>query len=314
MSKRHNRDLNKKGKVKILVIISVILSMLVIVGFTTSNILSENLKAEAGETTSTNDKENNKKEPEKPKLDNSGYLPLDEDPNADDAKMISDNLQALLKGEKQFPVREDGKKVVYLTFDDGPSTKVTPKILDILKEKNVKGTFFVLGNSLQDNTEAQEILKRTAKEGHAIANHSYSHNYKKLYPNRTVNVTNFMEDIEHCNTILKQVLGKDFHTEVIRFPGGYWSWNGREAIKEELDNKEYHILEWNALTKDSEGAPKTADQMVSIVKEQMNKLGPNADHVVLLMHDINSKEETAKALPQIIDYYNSLGFEFRTMK
>ncbi|MGL4773236.1 MAG: polysaccharide deacetylase family protein [Clostridium sp.] len=301
----------QKGKKKIIFGFVIILCMLGVIGFTASKLGGDNIKVQAGEN---NQEENIPTEPEKPKLDNSGYLTLEEDPNADDATMVSENLQGLLKGQKQFPVRTDGKKVVYLTFDDGPSTKVTPEILDTLDKYSVKGTFFVLGNSFDNNEEAQKVLKRIAKDGHAIANHSYSHDYKKLYPSRTVNINNFMEDIEKCNEAFRKVLGKDFHTEVLRFPGGYWSWNGREAIKAELDSKEYHIMEWNALTKDAEGAPKTADQMVKIVKDRMTELGPNADHIVLLMHDINSKEETVKALPQIIEYYKSLGFEFRTMK
>jgi len=65
-----------------------------------------------------------------------------------------------------------------LTFDDGPTTSVTPKILDILKEENVKATFFVIGKSAEEHPE---IVKRAYDEGHYIANHGYSHNYKSIY-------------------------------------------------------------------------------------------------------------------------------------
>ena len=90
-------------------------------------------------------------------------------------KMVSENTNGLLTGTKNYPVRTDGKKVAYLTFDDGPSTTNTPEILKVLDKYNVKGTFFVLGTSLKDNTKAQEILKTIAGSGHAIANHTYSH-------------------------------------------------------------------------------------------------------------------------------------------
>ena len=68
------------------------------------------------------DEENDKDKVEENKLDNSGYLSFEEDPNADDAAIVAENTKGLLNGTKHYPVRTDGKKVVYLTFDDGPST------------------------------------------------------------------------------------------------------------------------------------------------------------------------------------------------
>ncbi|HDR7133779.1 TPA: polysaccharide deacetylase family protein, partial [Bacillus cereus] len=78
--------------------------------------------------------------------------------------------------------RPDGKpvgKVVYLTFDDGPS-ELTGKFLDVLKEQNVASTFFMQGSNLQ-NTGFQENVKRAVKEGHYIGAHSMTHNSDKLY-------------------------------------------------------------------------------------------------------------------------------------
>ena len=254
------------------------------------------------------------KEPEKPKLDNSGYLPLEEDPNADDAAIVSENTNALITGKKTYPVRTDGKKVVYLTFDDGPSTTNTPKVLEVLDKYNIKGTFFVLGKSIDKDDEAKIILKDIAKNGHAIANHSYSHDYKYLYPNRVINAERFMGDIEKNNESMKNVLGEDFSTRVIRFPGGYWSWGGRSEVKERMVDKGYLSVDWNALNKDAEGPHKNADQLLQETKNTVEALGPNADNIVLLMHDTYGKEETVKALPQIIEYFQSMGFEFRTIK
>lgn len=310
------KDIKKINK-KTIISLATIISILLLAGFTTSEILGKNIKVEAGtseQLESDNDSKDKEEILQEITLDNSGYIPLEKDPNADDVKMVSEKLQSLVKNEKQFPVRDDGKKVVYLTFDDGPSTVVTPKILDILDKNNIKGTFFVLGTSLKDNKKAQEVLKRISLTGHAIANHSYSHKYEYLYPNKKIDVDNFMEDMELYEKEMKSILGKDFATRTIRFPGGYWTWEGRSNIKPILDEKEYSVIEWNVLTKDAEGPPKNAQQMLDIVKARMNELGANADHIVLLMHDINSKEETVKALPLIIEYYRSLGFEFRTMK
>ena len=261
-----------------------------------------------------NKEESNNNKEESNKLDNSGYLSFEEDTNADDAAMVAENTKGLLNGTKQYPVRTDGKKVVYLTFDDGPSTTNTPQVLDILDNYNVKPTFFVLGSSIDKSEGAKDILKETVNRGHAIANHTYGHDYSYLYPNRVMNVDNIISDLEKSQNSMKSVLGKDFSTRVIRFPGGYWSWEGRSSMKEVMDQNGYYNVDWNALNKDAEGKKKNADELVQCVKESVEVLGPNADSVVLLMHDTYGKEETVKALPGIIEYLQSKGFEFRTIK
>ena len=172
----------------------------------------------------------------------------------------------------------------------------------------------MLGTSLKDNTQAQEILKTIAGSGHAIANHTYSHDYKYLYPNRVMNVENITNDIEKNNALLKEILGKDFDTKTIRFPGGYWSWKGREPMKAKMIEKGYCNIDWNALNGDAEGKKKDATGLFEKLKSSIEELGPNADSVVILMHDTYGKEETVKALPQIIEYLQGKGFEFRTMK
>lgn len=245
---------------------------------------------------------------------NVNYIKLEDDPNADDAAMVSENTKGLLNGTKNYPVRTDGKRVVYLTFDDGPSTTNTPQILDILDQYNVKATFFVLGSSIDKSDEAKEILKEEVKRGHAIANHTYGHDYSYLYPNRTMNVNNIVSDLEKSQNSMKAVLGEDFSTRVIRLPGGYCSWEGRTAMKEAMEQNGYYNVDWNALNKDAEGKMKNADELVQCTKESVEALGPNADSVVLLMHDTYGKEETVKALPRIIEYLQSQGFEFRTIK
>lgn len=256
----------------------------------------------------------NSEEVESNIVDNTNYLELKDDINADDAVMVAENTKGLLNGTKQYPVRTDGKKVVYLTFDDGPSTTNTPEILNVLDRYNVKATFFTLGKSIEANEEAKNILKDIAKRGHAIANHTYSHDYSYLYPNRTMNVDNIVSDIEKSNSIMREVLGESFSTRVIRFPGGYWSWEGRTAMKEAMDQNGYYNVDWNALNKDAEGKQKNADELLQSTKETVEALGPDADSVVLLMHDTYGKEETVKALPQIIEYLQEKGFEFRTIK
>ena len=329
--KRSNRGRYRKQKKKKNIIILITCALIIssaVIG--TKLVLKQNkgnvqVTTKPNEETNSQDKEvegssedkevtGNSEEVEGNIVDNSGYLSFEEDPNADDAAMVAENTKGLLNGTKHYPVRTDAKKVVYLTFDDGPSTTNTPEILDVLDRYNVKATFFTLGKSIEGNEEAKNILKETARRGHAIANHTYSHDYSYLYPNRTMNVDNIISDIEKNNSIMKEVLGEDFSTRVIRFPGGYWSWEGRTAMKEAMEQNGYYNVDWNALNKDAEGKQKNADELLQSTKETVEALGPDADSVVFLMHDTYGKEETVKALPQIIEYLQEKGFEFRTIK
>ena len=320
--RRYNRSRYRREKSKKNIIILIICLLIVGVAFIGIKFIpkanKENVQVtiKPDEEIDSEDKEvtDNSEEVENNILDNSGYLSFEEDPNADDVAIVAENTKGLLNGTKHYPVRTDGKKVVYLTFDDGPSTTNTPQVLDILDRYNVKATFFVLGSSIDKNDQAKEILKEQVKRGHAIANHTYSHDYSYLYPNGVMNVNNIISDLEKSENSMREVLGKDFSTRVIRLPGGYWSWEGRTAMKESMEQNGYYNVDWNALNKDAEGKPKNADELLQSTKDTIEALGPDADSVVLLMHDTYGKEETVKALPQIIEYLQDKGFEFRTIK
>ena len=224
--------------------------------------------------------------------------------DAYDAKVVSEKLS-------KYDYRNNGEKVVFLTFDDGPSTTVTPEILKVLKENDVRGTFFVMGDSLNKSEKSKELLKEIYENGNAIANHSYSHNYKFLYPNRTLNLENFKEDYQKNEALMKEVLGQDFNTRVIRCPGGYMSWRGMSALKEysEANNNKYISIDWNALNADAEGKKKNPDELV----EYAINTSKGKEMVVLLMHDTYGKENTAKALDRIIKYYKEEGYQFKVL-
>lgn len=309
--------------IKIILRIGLILLILIggsaIISRFNSNKGSDSVNAEVNKNIEQSGNENDRNldetsEKEDLKRDNSGYLSLEEDINAEDAVVVSENINALVTGKKRYPVRTDGKKVVYLTFDDGPSVTNTPEVLKVLDEYNVKGTFCILGKSIAKNDDSKKILKDIVKNGHAVVNHTYSHEYNNLYPNGVINVDNFIKDIEKNNELMRSILGKDFFTRVIRFPGGYWSWDGREEIKEVLLDKGYVDIFWNALNKDAEGGMKNAEQLLSEVKNTVEALGGEADSIVLLMHDTYGKEETVKSLPLVIEYFKHKGFEFKTLK
>lgn len=208
----------------------------------------------------------------------------------------------------------DGKKIAFLTFDDGPSTSVTPQILDTLKNYDVKATFFLIGENVESDERSKELVKQMFEEGHAIGNHTYSHNMRKLYPQNKIDVEYYMGEIEQTNTSIRNIVGQGFNTRVLRLPGGYMSrvyYNdpNLDMFNEKLTEKGMYSIDWNAYDYDSEGRRKDSEQLLEHVKESVG----TQEKVVILMHDTYGKEETAKALPQIIEYLKAQGYEFKTI-
>lgn len=220
-----------------------------------------------------------------------------------DAVKINDKLK---KGDYS----NGGEKIVFLTFDDGTSTTVTPKVLKILDQYNIKATFFLMGKNIDNGGDAaKELVKEEYNSGHAIGNHSYSHDYNILYPGRTLNLESFKEDFNKNTKLLKAILGDDFSTRVIRCPGGYMSWKGMNQLDGYLNDNNMTYIDWNALSKDAEGKKKNADELFQNAVDTSK----NKEIVVLLMHDTYGKEETAKSLPKIIEYFKNSGYEFKTL-
>ncbi len=232
----------------------------------------------------------------------------DQNPDSETPEFVQHYLDQQMRGE--MPDGADGQKVVYLTFDDGPSETVTPQILDVLKAENVHATFFVVGKYVDGSEKQKELVKRIAEEGNAIGIHSYSHDYNYLYPNKSVNTDNFMADVEKTNEALRNVLGDDFETKAIRLPGGHMTWKNTQALDTIFKENGYSYIDWNALSKDAEGPKKTAEQLA---QEAINTAGAK-EKVVLLMHDTYGKEETAKSLPAIIKYFKEQGYQFKVIK
>ena len=102
----------------------------------------------------------------------------------------------VFKEEIKAKTGVDGEPgVIYLTFDDGPSTTITPKILDILKQKGVKATFFILNY----NAQGEELIKREIAEGHTVGIHGYSHDYNTIYQS----VDSYMNNIKTLQDKIK---------------------------------------------------------------------------------------------------------------
>ena len=203
-------------------------------------------------------------------------------------------------------------KSIFLTFDDGP-TSSTKSVLDILDKESINATFFVLGTSLEKEG-ASEIVKDVIYRGNAIANHTYSHNYKTLYPSNTISVDTFIAEVEKTGSLLKNILGDDFATSVVRLPGGYMSreyFNDKnlKSLDVKLLEKNIVQIDWNAENGDGITFKESVDEMVSRVIKQTEK----QDYIILLMHDSLYKDKTIEALPKIIKYFKSLDYEFKVI-
>lgn len=201
--------------------------------------------------------------------------------------------------KKCFSSVSNGKPgVIYLTFDDGPSTKNTARLLDILKEENVKATFF-----LTDKTNTDYLIKRMYDEGHTIGLHTASHNYKYIYSS----TTNFIKDIEKIQEKVARITGEK--PSIIRFPGGssntVSSFN--PGIMCTLSNmvieKGYHYFDWNVSSGDA-GSKRSKKNTYRNVTNNLSKNRAN----VVLMHDIY--DSTVDAVKDIIKYGKDNGYTF----
>lgn len=219
------------------------------------------------------------------------------------AEVVSANLMDAIK-------KPDGIKTAYLTFDDGPTKSVTPKILDTLRRYNIKATFFEIGIGIESNPD---MARRVYEEGHLIANHSYGHDYHDLY----VTSESFWNEVTKTEELIRNVTGQDEIFKLFRFPGGSFkstkdSWSSKkQEYKELLQENGYLYCDWNSLNGDAEGQPqpKTKEQLVEFFK---NSTGSNED-IVVLMHDAAAKKSTAEALPEICEYLIEQGYEFRRL-
>lgn len=196
-------------------------------------------------------------------------------------------------------------KRVFLTFDDGPSKSVTPLILDLLKQENIKATFFVLGSRVNINPD---LVKREYEEGHYIANHGYSHVYGEIYQNaQTV-----LDEYYRTEEAIKNATGNvNYNSYLFRFPGG--SVGGKYSqIKEEakvlLNDNSVAYIDWSSLSGDAEGK-NTTEELLSYAIETIG----DKNSVVILMHDASDKILTYEMLPSLIAYLRENGYEFKNI-
>lgn len=180
------------------------------------------------------------------------------------------------------------EKVVALTFDDGPDPNYTGLVLDVLQEKNVKASFFVLGENAKQNPE---LLLRISKEGHEIGNHGYSHSYRS---------SQFVQELAKAEQVIFDLLQQ--HTYFYRPPGGFVSKDVLQGVKA----KDHLLTLWSVDSKDwrNPGASQIAQ----------NVIGSSSPGAIILLHDGGERrEQTAEALKIIIDRLRNDGYRFVTL-
>lgn len=197
------------------------------------------------------------------------------------------------------------EKRVFLTFDDGPSQSVTPLLLDLLKQEEIKATFFVLGSRVNVNPD---LVKREYEEGHYIANHGYSHIYGQIYSNPE----SIIDEFNRTEDAIRNAIGNpDYKSYLFRYPGGSIGGKYRD-IKEQakglLNDNSIAYLDWSSLSGDAEGK-NTIEDLYNYSVETIGE----KNSVVILMHDASDKILTYEMLPQLINYLREKGYEFKNM-
>ena len=199
---------------------------------------------------------------------------------------------------------KDFRKFAQMIFQN-PYASLNPKmkILDILKEENVKATFFVVGKHVKENPD---LVKREYEEGHYIANHGYNHNNKLLYRD----MESFQKEVENTDLEIANALGLSHYcSHIFRFPNGYMShkyqYEKKNALQV-LSDLDYVYVDWNCLNRDSE--KKYSD---SQLLNNLKKTAKNKGTLIILMHDTADVNKTYNVLKSSIDYLKSEGYEFR---
>ncbi|WP_368668779.1 polysaccharide deacetylase family protein [Sporosarcina sp. 6E9] len=184
------------------------------------------------------------------------------------------------------------EKVVYLTFDDGPSL-LTDQFLDVLDEHGVKATFFMQGSNLKKE-HLQDSVKRATKEGHYIGGHSMTHEFNTLYKEYQ-----FVPEMNETLALIHEITGTN--PNLVRPPYGSAPGLKSEQIRNQIVDAGMYVWDWTIDSSDWALKDNPAQ-----ITENIKK-GTNADTEVVLMHE---KPQTLAALPEIIKFYKKQGYKF----
>ncbi len=198
------------------------------------------------------------------------------------------------------------KKIIYLTFDDGPSRNITPQILEILRKNGIHATFFLVGQYVN---YYPDLVKAIDRDGNMIGVHSDTHNYHSIYKSQK----SLIRDVNRLDEKLEKIVHKK--NRVYRFPGGSFEPRRRFGEKQKdnlvskLNHLGYRCFDWNASLGDADGRGRSAESMFRSAKRTIG----HQDRVVLLAHDMGLRKNTPKAIEKIIHYYKKKGYQFDTL-
>ncbi|WP_051412234.1 polysaccharide deacetylase family protein [Halonatronum saccharophilum] len=247
--------------------------------------------------------DNNELRDEADNLEASPKLSAENSNNNDEGEGMDEELEdfkeTIQRQAKKYPQtfflsKETEEKLIALTFDDGPEHINTPQMLDILKEREIKATFFLLG----ENVELfPEIAQRMVEEGHQVANHSWNHDNFTDLSNEEVLYNQIIptsEEIEKATGI---------YPTIIRPPFGAIN----DETIESLGYGGWKIVNWSIDSFDWHYAQDTHEEIVGQVKRHHHPGG------IVLLHNGIINKETVEALPEIIDLLEEEGYEFKTI-
>ncbi len=201
---------------------------------------------------------------------------------------VPPKFQGIVISEAKLPPE---KKVIALTFDDGPWPSSTAKVLDILKKNKIKGTFFVVGQNVKNYPD---LTKRVVTDGHIIANHTWHHWYHHM------NAQTAAYEVANTTDIIYKTTG--IKTSLFRPPGG----NMRNGVAAYAKSNKYAVIMWSSDSMDYSrpGVPRLINNIFREAK-------PGG---IVLMHDGGGdRSHTVKALPEIISKFRKQGYEFVTV-
>ncbi|MBX7169368.1 MAG: glycosyltransferase [Pyrinomonadaceae bacterium] len=231
--------------------------------------------------------------------------------DTDDNNQLSEVFQSVPSSYVMQRTGDQPGKIV-LTFDDGPDPDWTPKILDILKEKGVKATFFIIGENGQENPE---LIKRIVAEGHEIGNHSFTHPNLGDVPQTVTEL-----ELNATQRLIESLTGRS--TRLFRAPyfGDAEPRTPNEVEPTVVAQKLGYISvglhldpdDWK-LT-DENGNPRTPDDFVNETVKAASITTPEERGNIVLLHDGGgNRQATVDALPKIIDQLRSKGYQFTTV-
>ncbi|GEM_PF-336537 len=209
------------------------------------------------------------------------------------------------KIDEKSEEKSDVRKVVYLTFDDGP-TKNTLKNLEILKEEGVTATFFVIGELVE---QSPDILLQAHEDGHEICIHTYNHKNKN-YQSKAA----FLDDYNKAVDAVTNVLGHE-PSKFMRMPGGSSTRATDKytlkSIRDELCDEGIYYVDWNVSLEDAICTNIPVDTLLRTFRKELKKTYIDSNNIIVLMHDGASNSTTPQALPAVIKYFKENNYEFK---